>query len=106
MIMGTAEEKNSNNIIRLQTEMQNVQKEISEIKKEQAEGFEKVLTKIDDLDRRYVKREIYKKDMENIQCYLEDNKDNKKWLWRTVGAVIISSIIASLISAMVRGISI
>ena len=37
---------------------------------------------------------------------LEDNKDNKKWLWRTVGAVIISSIIASLISAMVRGISI
>jgi len=106
MIMGTAEEKNSNNIIRLQTEMQNVQKEISEIKKEQAEGFDKVLTKIDDLDRRYVKREIYKKDMENIQCYLEDNKDNKKWLWRTVGAVIISSIIASLISAMVRGISI
>ncbi|MCZ2340041.1 MAG: hypothetical protein LC127_18010 [Chitinophagales bacterium] len=104
--MGTAEEKNSNNIIRLQTEMQNVQKEISEIKKEQAEGFDKVLTKIDDLDRRYVKREIYKKDMENIQCYLEDNKDNKKWLWRTVGAVIISSIIASLISAMVRGISI
>ena len=86
--------------------MQNVQKEISEIKKEQAEGFDKVLTKIDDLDRRYVKREIYKKDMENIQCYLEDNKDNKKWLWRTVGAVIISSIIASLISAMVRGISI
>ena len=106
MIMGTAEEKNSNNIIRLQTEMQNVQKEISEIKKEQAEGFEKVLMKIDNLDRRYVKREIYKKDMENIQCYLEDNKDNKKWLWRTVGAVIISSIIASLISAMVRGISI
>ena len=106
MIMGIAEEKNSNNIIRLQTEMQNVQKEISEIKKEQAEGFDKVLTKIDDLDRRYVKREIYKKDMENIQCYLEDNKDNKKWLWRTVGAVIISSIIASLISAMVRGISI
>ena len=106
MIMGTAEEKNSNNIIRLQTEMQNVQKEISEIKKEQAEGFDKVLTKIDDLDRRYVKREIYKKDMENIQCYLGDNKDNKKWLWRTVGAVIISSIIASLISAMVRGISI
>ena len=104
--MGTAEEKNSNNIIRLQTEMQNVQKEISEIKKEQAEGFEKVLMKIDNLDRRYVKREIYKKDMENIQCYLEDNKDNKKWLWRTVGAVIISSIIASLISAMVRGISI
>jgi len=104
--MGTAEEKNSNNIIRLQTEMQNVQKEISEIKKEQAEGFDKVLTKIDNLDRRYVKREIYKKDMENIQCYLEDNKDNKKWLWRTVGAVIISSIIASLISAMVRGISI
>jgi len=104
--MGTAEEKNSNNIIRLQTEMQNVQKEISEIKKEQAEGFDKVLMKIDDLDRRYVKREIYKKDMENIQCYLEDNKDNKKWLWRTVGAVIISSIIASLISAMVRGISI
>ena len=104
--MGTAEEKNSNNIIRLQTEMQNVQKEISEIKKEQAEGFDKVLTKIDDLDRRYVKREINKKDMENIQCYLEDNKDNKKWLWRTVGAVIISSIIASLISAMVRGISI
>lgn len=104
--MGIAEEKNSNNIIRLQTEMQNVQKEISEIKKEQAEGFDKVLTKIDDLDRRYVKREIYKKDMENIQCYLEDNKDNKKWLWRTVGAVIISSIIASLISAMVRGISI
>ncbi len=104
--MGTAEEKNSNNIIRLQTEMQNVQKEISEIKKEQAEGFDKVLTKIDDLDRRYVKREIYKKDMENIQCYLEDNKDNKTWLWRTVGAVIISSIIASLISAMVRGISI
>ena len=106
MIMGTAEEKNSNNIIRLQTEMQNVQKEISEIKKEQAEGFDKVLMKIDNLDRRYVKREIYKKDMENIQCYLEDNKDNKKWLWRTVGAVIISSIIASLISAMVRGISI
>lgn len=104
--MGIAEEKNSNNIIILQTEMQNVQKEISEIKKEQAEGFDKVLTKIDDLDRRYVKREIYKKDMENIQCYLEDNKDNKKWLWRTVGAVIISSIIASLISAMVRGISI
>lgn len=104
--MGTAEEKNSNNIIRLQTEMQNVQKEISEIKKEQAEGFDKVLMKIDNLDRRYVKREIYKKDMENIQCYLEDNKDNKKWLWRTVGAVIISSIIASLISAMVRGISI
>lgn len=104
--MGTAEEKNSNNIIRLQTEMQNVQKEISEIKKEQAEGFDKVLMKIDNLDRRYVKREIYKKDMENIQCCLEDNKDNKKWLWRTVGAVIISSIIASLISAMVRGISI
>ena len=104
--MGTAEEKNSNSIIRLQTEMQNVQKEISEIKKEQAEGFDKVLTKIDNLDRRYVKREIYKKDMENIQCYLEDKKDNKKWLWRTVGAVIISSIIASLISAMVRGISI
>lgn len=104
--MGTAEEKNSNNIIRLQTEMQNVQKEISEIKKEQAEGFDKVLTKIDDLDRRYVKREIYKKDMENIQCYLEDNKDNKKWLWRTVGAVVISSVIAALVSAITRGVSI
>ena len=106
MIMGTAEEKNSNNIIRLQTEMQNVQNEISEIKKEQAEGFDKVLTKIDNLDRRYVKREIYKKDMENIQCYLEDNKDNKKWLWRTVGAVVISSVIAALVSAITRGMSI
>lgn len=105
--MSTAEEKqNSNNIIRLQTQMQNVQDEINEVKKEQAEGFEKVLDRIDGLDRRYVKKEIYKKDMDNILCYMEENKDSKKWLWRTVGAVIVSSIIAALVSAMWRGLGI
>jgi len=102
--MSTVTEKqNSNNIIRLQTQMQNVQEEINEVKKEQAVGFDKVLAKIDSLDRRYVKKEIYKKDMDNILCYMEENKDNKKWLWRTVGAVVISSLITALVSAIWKG---
>ena len=102
--MSTVTEKqNSNNIIRLQTQMQNVQEEINEVKKEQAVGFDKVLAKIDSLDRRYVKKEIYKKDMDNILCYMEENKDNRKWLWRTVGAVVISSLITALVSAIWKG---
>ena len=102
--MSTVTEKqNSNNIIRLQTQMQNVQEEINEVKKEQAVGFDKVLAKIDSLDRRYVKKEIYKKDMDNVLCYMEENKDNKKWLWRTVGAVVISSLITALVSAIWKG---
>lgn len=102
--MSTVTEKqNSNNIIRLQTQMQNVQEEINEVKKEQAVGFDKVLAKIDSLDRRYVKKEIYKKDIDNILCYMEENKDNKKWLWRTVGAVVISSLITALVSAIWKG---
>lgn len=112
--MGNTETHNNlKEISRLQTQMENVNEKIDDLKEEQAkiqqeqkEGFEKVLTKIDNLDKRYVKREIYKKDMENIQCYLEDNKDNKKWLWRTVGAVVISSAIAALVSAITRGVGI
>ena len=50
-----------------------------------------------------LKKEIYKKDMDNILCYMEENKDNKKWLWRTVGAVVISSLITALVNAIWKG---
>ena len=87
---------NTINITRLQAEMENVKKEIEEVKQEQKEGFEKVLSRFDSLDRIYVKKELYIKDIEEFQKDIEKRTSSKKWLWQTVGGVIIGISVGSI----------
>ena len=92
--------RNTNKITRLQTEMKHVKDEIIEVKKEQKAGFDKVLAKIDSLDARYVRQDMYAKDMEDFQRDLENRAGNKKWLWQTIGGVVIGIIVGGLFNVI------
>lgn len=101
--MGAAEE-NANNITRLQTQMENVQIEIGKIKKEQEDGFKEVLTKIDSLDKKYVRKEMYKKDMEDILEYMKEKKGKQSYIWQIATGTIIGILITTAIDLITDGI--
>jgi TPP-dependent indolepyruvate ferredoxin oxidoreductase alpha subunit len=103
--------ENSHNIVKLQTQMEHVngelgyiKKEQREIKKEQANGFKKILTKIDNLDKVYVKKDMYEKDLKEFQKDLERRATNKQWFWQTVLVIILGIVVSSLINILINGI--
>lgn len=61
-------------------------------------------TKVSDLQNENIetritsKLEPLKKDIEKNKEEIDEIKDNRKWLWRTIGAVIITGIVGAIIT--------
>lgn len=102
--------ENIKDIAKLQTEIIHIKeglevlnKEQKALREEQQNGFEKILLKINDLSEVFVKKDIYQKDLERILEEREDRVGSKKWLWRTVGAVVIGIVVSAIVNIFIQG---
>ncbi len=109
--MGNTETHNNlKEISRLQTQMENVNEKIDDLKKEQSkmqqeqkDGFEAMLGKIDGLGKIYVRKDTYERDLADLKEWKKERKNNKTWLWQTVLAVIIGIVVGSLFNIFING---
>lgn len=77
----------------LEMQMQELQDQVKELRKETSEGFNKLTTKLDC----YVTKESYNKDIKNVYENLAKNSGNWDWIIKTVMALIIGALITKLL---------
>lgn len=110
--MGNTETHNNlKEISRLQTQMENVNEKIDDLKEEQSkiqqeqkQGFEKISKKIDGLGKIYVRKDTYQRDIAELKEWEKERKNNKTWLWQTILVVIIGIVVSSLTNILINGV--
>lgn len=74
-------------------QMQELQDQVKELRKETNEGFNRLTTKLDC----YVTKETYNKDMKTVYENLAKNSGNWDWIVKTVMGLIIGALITKLL---------
>jgi len=77
----------------LEMQMQELQDQVKELRKETNEGFNRLTTKLDC----YVTKETYNKDMKTVYENLAKNSGNWDWIVKTVMGLIIGALITKLL---------
>lgn len=77
----------------LEMQMQEIQDQVKELRKETNEGFNRLTTKLDC----YVTKETYNKDMKAVYENLAKHSGNWDWIVKTVMGLIIGALITKLL---------
>jgi uncharacterized protein (UPF0335 family) len=77
----------------LEHQMQEIKQEVSELRKDTREGFDKLGSKLDC----YVTKETYNKDMKDVYDKLTKSSGNWDWVVKTVMGLIIGALVAKLL---------
>ena len=85
-----------NKITRLETQMTGLSTDFKDFKKEVKKGIQDISLKIDCLDKVYLRRDLYERDMKDLERETGSNTGDKQWIIRLVIQIVVTAVVTGV----------
>lgn len=71
-------------------DIQNLAANLQRLEITMAEGFKNVNTRLDIMNDHFIRKDLFDEKIKVLNSDIEELKDANKWLYRTIGAIVIT----------------